>query len=328
MKILVISPVSIIGEMIIKGIARGFKTLGADVLCYDIREINKKEVLAFKPDYVFGMDYLHFMDKEVEKFIESLNVPTIHYFIDNPKSEFAHSGNEDFFPKLDGKKNTIIYTWDEKYTDTFSQGAEYLSTGIDYELYSKDYPELDIAQSEILFAGRPLTDRRESIIAEVVKNFPEALSIYCFKKHFNQSAEAMKQKGFLNDSQIKDYKKCYKGFLRDEKELAAAYHRADVILNITLEQGLSSMNSRVLEALATGSLLITDYIEDTSKYFKENEELLMYKDTDELTSLLDKYLNSKKERDRIKGKALSKIEANHTLLSRAKIIYDKIKTAD
>lgn len=325
MKIFVISPVSIIGEMIIKGIARGFKKLGADILCYDIREINKQKVIEFSPDYVFGMDYLHFMDKDIETFVESLNVPTIHYFIDNPNSSFAHSGNEDFFNKLNGKPNTIIFSWDEKYIDDFSQGAYYLSTGIDYELYSKDYPELDIAPSKILFAGRPLTDRRESIIAEVVKIFPASLSIYCFPKHFEQSVEAIKEKGFLNKQQLEDYKKCYKGFLNNEKELAAAYHRADVILNITLEQGFSSMNSRVLEALATGSLLVTDYIEDTAKYFKEGEELLLYRNNDELISLISTYLNSPDEREKIKGKAISKIEANHTLLSRAKIILEKLK---
>lgn len=325
MKILVISPVSIIGEMIIKGIARGFKQMGAEVLCYDIREIDHQKVLAFAPDAIFGMDYMHFMDKDVENFIESLNIPMIHYFIDNPKSTFAHSGNEDFFDKLNGKPNTIIYTWDEQYIKDFAQGATYLSTGIDYDLYKQDYPELAIEPSKILFAGRPLTDRRESIIAQVVKNFPNTLSIYCFEKHFEQSVNAMREKKFLTESQIEDYKKCFKGFLKDEKELAAAYHRADVILNITLEQGLSSMNSRVLESLATGSLLITDYVEDAAKYFNENEELLLYRNNDELILLLNKYLNSPVECDKIKGRAINKIKQNHTLLSRAKIILEDLR---
>jgi spore maturation protein CgeB len=200
----------------------------------------------------------------------------------------------------------------------------YLSTGIDFELYKQDYPEIDVAPSKILFAGRPLTDRRESIIAEVVKNFPETLDIYCFESHFEQSAKNMLEKGYLSEEEVLDYKKCYKGFLPDEKHLAAAYHRADMILNITLEQGFSSMNSRVLEALATGSFLISDYVEDTAKYFEDGKDLILYKNTDELINLIGKYINDPDGRAKIKGNSIEKIKQNHTLLSRAEIILKTI----
>lgn len=320
MKIFVISPASIVGEMIIKGIAKGFEIIGAEVLLYDIREIDKENVLEFNPDIVFGMDYMHFLQEDVEKFVNSLQIPCVHYFIDDPKSTFSHGGKEDYLAKLNNQPNTTVFCWDEKYLEDFQLKAHYLSTGIDFELYKQDYLELDVEPSKILFAGRPLTDRRESIIAEVIRSFPDVLSIYCFEKHFEQSARNMLEKGYLTEKEVTEYRKCYKGFLPDEKYLAAAYHRADMILNITLEQGFSSMNSRVLEALATGSFLISDYVEDTAKYFEDGKDLILYRNTDELISLISKYINNPSERAKFKGNAVEKIERNHTLLSRAEII--------
>ncbi|MEI8377268.1 MAG: glycosyltransferase [bacterium] len=320
MKILVISPASIVGEMIIKGIAKGFEVLGAEMLLYDIRKIDFEKVRDFEPDFIFGMDYMHFMQEDVKEFVNSLKIPCVHYFIDDPKSIFAHGGKEDFLDKLNNQPKTIVFSWDEKYLCDFKVPAHYLSTGIDFELYKQDYPEIELTSSKILFAGRPLTDRRESIIAQVVKNFPGMLSIYCFGLHFEQSVKNMLEKGYLNEEEVEEYKKCYKGFLPDEKHLAAAYHRADVILNITLEQGFSSMNSRVLEALATGSFLISDYVEDTAKYFEDGKDLILYKNTDELINLLNKYIKNPSERAKFKGNSIEKIEQNHTLLSRAEVI--------
>ena len=326
MKIFVISPASIIGEMIIKGIARGFETLGADVLLYDAREIDREKVKAFAPDCMFTMGYFNMMTEGVEDFVKNLDIPCVHYFIDDPKGVFAHGGKEELLDKFNSQKNTIVFSWDEKYLEDFKHPAYYLPTGIDFGLYKQDYPEIKLPPSKILFAGRPLTDRRESIIAEVVKNFPGVLDIYSYKAHFDKSVENMRTKGFLTEDEIKEYQKCYKGFLKNEKELAAAYHRADIILNITLEQGFSSMNSRVLEALATGSFLITDYVKDTATYFEKDKDLVLYSNTDELLQLIAKYLDNDEEKNKIRGNAVEKIRQNHTLLSKAETILQVIES--
>lgn len=324
MRIFVISPASIIGEMIIKGISRGFEALGVDVLLYDIREIDFDEVKRFSPDFVFGMDYFHYMQEDVEHFVEALGVPTVHYFIDDPKGVFAHGGCEDFLTKLNKRQNKIIFSWDSQFLDDFDGGAFYLSTGIDFELYtSKDLVKMP--KNKLLFAGRPLTDRRESIIASVIKNFGGILSIYSYEPHFEQSVKNMKEKGFLNEEELNTYKTCYKGFLKDEKELAAAYYSSDMILNITLEQGPASMNSRVLEALATGSFLITDYVEDTAKYFDDKKDLIMYKNTQELIDFIHFYKDNDDAKNQIRGNAVEKIAKNHTLQSRAKLILEKLQ---
>ena len=317
-KIFIINPISIIGDILIRGIAHGFETLGNEVLMADVRELDGKKIKDFYPDFVLALDYGHFVNEKAEKIINSLNIPIAHFFIDNPNSTFAHSGDLSLYEKMASNNKSIVFCWDEAFLKDFKNVVYYLPTGIDFENYKTPDSSIKMEKSSILFAGRPLTDKREKIIAHVSRNFPGKLSIYSYKPHFDRSIDEMLSKGYLKEGkELEDYKNCYKGFLNGEKELAAAYHNCDVVLNITMEQGPSSMNSRVLEALATGSFLLTDYVKDTEKYFTPDEDFVFYYDLDDLTEKLTEYLNNPELRNKIAGNGCKKVEENHTLLQRA-----------
>ncbi|MFA6989262.1 MAG: glycosyltransferase [Candidatus Gastranaerophilaceae bacterium] len=287
----------------------------------DVRELDEEKIREFKPDFVIGIDYAHLISETTENIIKNLNVPIAHFFIDDPNTTFAHAGDLSLYDKLSGPKDVVL-CWDSKFLKDFKNDSYYLPTGIDFDIYNNPDKEIKFEKSKILFAGRPLTDKREKIIAHVIKNFQGCLSIYSYKTHFDKSIEEMLQKGYLNDEEAQEYKKCYKGFLQGEKELAAAYHNCDIVLNITMDQGPSSMNSRVLEALATGSFLLTDYVEDTAKYFEEDKDFVFYKNLDDLTEKLNKYLNNPNLRKQIAGNGQKKVKKNHTLLQRAEQILE------
>ncbi|HSA06993.1 MAG TPA: glycosyltransferase [Candidatus Gastranaerophilales bacterium] len=321
LKIFVIRPISIIGDILLKGIARGFEKAGNQVLLMDVRELEETKINNFNPDFVLGMDYAHLIREDAHKIIQSLNAPVAHFFIDDPNSSFAHAGDLALYDKLSATDGVIL-CWDEAFLKDFKNKAYYLPTGIDFEVYEKPDPSINIEKSTILFAGRPLTDKREKIISHVAKNFPGLLNIYCYREHFDRSINAMLEKGYLKQEEIEEYKKCYKGFLKDEKELAGAYHKCDIVLNITMEQGPTSMNSRVLEALATDSFLLTDYAEDTSKYFEENKDFVFYKNLDDLTEKIRKYLDNPGLRQEIAGNGRKKVAQNHTLYQRAMQIIE------
>jgi spore maturation protein CgeB len=323
-KIFVINPISIIGDILIRGIAKGFEKFGNEVLMMDVRELDEKKIKNFKPDFVFGMDYTHLIREDAEKIVKDLNVPVAHFFIDDPHSTFAHSGDLSLYDKLCAS-NSIVFCWDEAFVKDFKNPVYYLPTGIDFENYATPDPSIKMPKSEILFAGRPLTDKREKVIAEVIKNFPDKLSIYCYKAHFERSIDEMLEKKYLDENQIETYKKAYKGFLQGEKELAAAYHNCDIVLNVTMEQGPSSMNSRVLEALATRSFLLTDYVKDTAKYFEEDKDFVFYHNLEDLVQKLHKYLNNKTLREEIAGNGQKKVEENHSLIQRSETILEIIE---
>ncbi len=321
LKIFIIRPVSIIGDILIKGIAKGFEKQGHDVFMTDVRALEEAKIKEFNPNFVLGIDYAHLIREDAEKIIKNLNVPTAHFFIDDPNANFAHSGDLTLYDKLTAT-NGVVLCWDETFLKVFKNDAYYLPTGIDFDVYKQSDSSINIEKSTILFAGRPLTDKREKIISRVIKEFPGLLNIYSYKAHFDRSVDAMLEKKFLDENEIEEYKKCYKGFLRDEKELATAYHNCDIVLNITMEQGPASMNSRVLEALATGSFLLTDYVKDTAKYFEENQDFVFYKNADDLIEKIRKYLDNPKLRQQIAGSGQKKVEENHTLYKRAEQIIE------
>lgn len=316
--IFVINPVSIVGDIIIRGIARGFESFGHNVLSMDVRELDEQRVKEFNPDFVLGLGYAHLYNKDAEQIVKNLNVPVAHYFIDDPNSHFAHSGDLSLYERF-AQTDGIVFSWDREYLDSFKQKAYFLPVGIDTDLY-KIKPQQEVERAKIVFTGRPLTDKREQVVAHIVKNFPGYLQIYSYQAHFEKSVLEMKEKGFLNDEQIESYKKCYKGFLASEEDLAAVYHNSDMILNITMDQGPSSMNYRVLEVMASGAFLLTDFVADTAEFFEEDKDFVFYRSFEELSERIEKYISNPDLRAQIAGNGQKKVEAQHTLIKRAEEI--------
>ena len=320
--ILAITPISIAGALIINGLAKGFKKSGHNVMIYDVRDINSNSVKTFLPDFVIGYDYVHLINPEAEKIITELNVPVIHYFADDPNANFAHSGDLTLFKKL-SDSNGIVFCLDKQYLNIFQNRSFYLPLGVDPDLYSINQ-KTDNVTPDIVFVGRPLTDRRLSILCEIIKNFPGKLGIYSYKKHFDTSSEEIEKRGMLSSNLVNIYKNSYMGFLETENELAKVYAGAKIVLNITMDQGLSSMNYRVLEVLASEGFLITDFKQDTSDYFTSNSELVFYKSQNELIDKISKYLSEDSLRGKIARNGKEKILQFHTFKQRAEEIISKI----
>lgn len=141
LRILAISPISIAGALIIKGLVHGFEKLGHSVLLYDVRNINNNSVIEFKPDFVIGYDYGHFVVDKSESFIQSLNIPVIHYFADAPEANYSLSGDLTLIDKLQ-KSSNMVFCWDKSYLDFFQIPAYYLPLGVDMQLYENKSPNI------------------------------------------------------------------------------------------------------------------------------------------------------------------------------------------
>lgn len=316
-KILTISPISIAGALIINGLSKGFEQLGYKTLNFDVRKLDFEAIKIFKPDFAIGYDYAHFVDNNAEKIIKELNIPIVHYFADDPNANFAHSGNLDLIKKLEDSGNTV-FCWDKALLNSFKKPAHYLPLGVDPDLYTlEEKPEII---HDITFVGRPLTETRLNILSEIVKNFGEKLVIYSFEKHFLTSINEMQRLNLLNPEQLEIYKNCYRGFLETEKDMAKVYSGSKINLNITMDQGVSSMNYRVLEVLASGGFLLTDYKQDTAEYFEQDKNLVYYKDSSQLIENISKYLKNNDLRDQITENGNKKVLKHHTFRQRAEEI--------
>jgi spore maturation protein CgeB/GT2 family glycosyltransferase len=123
----------------------------------------------------------------------------------------------------------------------------------------------------------------------------------------------------VNWEKFKQFKPHNKGFI-SYVDMPCVYHNTKIIIDdanhVTKPYG--SVNSRVFDALISGSLVITNGIQGAKEQF--HGKLPYYETQDELDQLLDFYLNNENERI-AKVKSLQQIIINkHTYTHRAKTL--------
>ncbi len=108
------------------------------------------------------------------------------------------------------------------------------------------------------------------------------------------------------------------------EEMAESFSRAHLIFNISAKNDL---NMRVFEALASGSLLITDRAPGSglTDLFNDGEDLVVYDDMRSLIELAGHYLKNTKEAEEIALSGMRKVLAHHTYENRAEEIFSTIK---
>ena len=321
-KVLITLPNSIAGTLILKGYKQGFKSNGCFVMEKDLRELQIDDVKRFKPDIIFGYDYgfLFGDNKELTEYIlaHKDSFKLIHYFADEPEGRYAVV-NKPYLYEEFKKINAISYMWDRDFVNDLPL-CSYLPLAVNYKAYRpQEGPHYDIS-----FVGRPLTEKRQKILAALIKTFSNKLNIFCYEKHFLQSLDDMKDKQFLNEEELDTYKSAYRGFLTTEQEIANVYFNTTVNINITL-QGKSGMNYRVFEVLASRGFLLTDTMEDIERNFIVSKELEVYNDIDDLIDKTAFYLKNPDIARKIAIIGFADVTKSHSYTARARKILEDLK---
>ncbi len=317
-KVFIISPKSIAGELIIEGFACAFKNAGYRVLLKKIDEVILNELEKFNPDMIFGYDYSYLTDENCKKILQKIQCKNhIFYFGDEPRSKFSLGEKGELYDEL-SKLEATVFVWDKDFKNEF-KNCFYLPLAVNPLKYSVEFSNY---KYQITFVGRPLTDKRQKILCSLIKNFGSHLSIFCFEKHFEKSIEEIKSKNLLEEHELEIYKKCYKGFIKEEKQLAKIYNSSKINLNIT-EQGKSSLNYRVFEVLASGGFLLTDEKIDVKKYFVPSKQLETYRDEIDLIDKTNFYLKNLNIAQKIAQLGRYECLKNHSFDKRVKVILEK-----
>ena len=111
-----------------------------------------------------------------------------------------------------------------------------------------------------------------------------------------------------------------RSFLRD---MARTLSRSRIVFNDAVKEDL---NMRVFEALATGSLLLTDRAQGSGleEMFVDRQHLVYYDDEDTLETLADHYLRQTDERERIGEQGRAEVLRWHTYDHRAATLLDTV----
>ncbi|NLE01069.1 MAG: glycosyltransferase [Fibrobacter sp.] len=108
--------------------------------------------------------------------------------------------------------------------------------------------------------------------------------------------------------------------------LASYYRGITININITSCQMKTAVNQRVFDVPACGGFLITDYQDDISQLFDENE-IVVYGSVDELKEKIDYFKNHESDREKISSLAREKILKEHTYYNRLLSVCDCMRSS-
>ena len=104
------------------------------------------------------------------------------------------------------------------------------------------------------------------------------------------------------------------------RKMTMLYSSSKIIFNKSI---LRELNMRVFEAMASGSMLVTDRIHNgLSDLFTEGKDLICYENDDEMIASITHYLEYNDEREEIAGQGNRNVMLNHTYDHRAQQILD------
>jgi hypothetical protein len=116
---------------------------------------------------------------------------------------------------------------------------------------------------------------------------------------------------------LNDYQRIY-----PREEIAEIYSQSRIVFNSSID---GDLNMRVFEAMASGSLLVTDHIENgQADLFQDRVHLVEYVDDKDLLSQVEYYLQHDEEREQIARAGYERVMEQHTYTHRCQSILDTI----
>lgn len=119
-------------------------------------------------------------------------------------------------------------------------------------------------------------------------------------------------------------RKFYCGVMTNDDALVELYNRSKIVVNKHYEYTGSGANVRTFEVLGCGAFQLVDNQKDIVSMFKDGEDLVMYKDGNDLKQKVGYYLKNKNERKRIALNGYDKVHRLYTYKDSLKKMMDII----
>lgn len=110
-------------------------------------------------------------------------------------------------------------------------------------------------------------------------------------------------------------------------ELLRLYNAAKIVLNITNWDPARyvALNQRVFDVPATGAFLLTDYSPELEEHYRIGEEIVCYRDVDELRERARYYLAHDAERAAVAARGYRKALTLPTMRARMRTLIEKVQ---
>ena len=240
---------------------------------------------------------------------ELLGRPAVHFFFDfgSPfDKERPSDGARELLRRIQGP-DFLFFCWDRQALERMKAfgltRSFYFPMAVNprafYRIDSPS-PELEPFRTNIVFAGGPTPER----IAHLERLADLGLTVYGYGE------EDWKASPLLAP--------CWHEPISDRETLNLCYNAARLSVNITRPHGFTSLNMRVYEAMAAGSLMLTDEKSDARELFEAEREIVTYGSLDELRETASRLLADDAKRERIAEAGRRRVLREHTYEARAR----------
>jgi len=276
------------------------------------------EINNFKPDIVlaYGLEYfnrlfINFIKDLQVSLYDLLKLPCLNLLFDfgKPFSPIEKSRTEfdiKLFKEMQNIDN-LFFCWDKVAVDIMKKNGilktHFFPMAVNEVKFYRQNIIAELSEklnSDIIFIGGPTPERISAL--ESISDLN--LRVYGYDREVWLTNEKLKQ--------------CYSGSIIEQKKLCEIYNSSKICVNVTREHGFASLNMRVYEAMACGNLMITDDKSDARELFVENEEILIFKDNEDLRNKTIHFLKNKNEMIKIAEAGMFRVLKEHTYLKRFK----------
>ena len=105
----------------------------------------------------------------------------------------------------------------------------------------------------------------------------------------------------------------------------AIYNQSFINLNIHHFQSVNGSNLRTFEILGAGGFLLAEPLKDLKEMFVDGQDLVFYKDIDDLNNKISYYLNHDDERNLIALNGYKKVSRHHSFQARIDQIFGSLE---
>jgi spore maturation protein CgeB len=279
-----------------------------------------KKISEFRPKLVLVIKGERITPELILEIKKKFQIPVANYWIDDPNSIDVSqkiSPAYDYFFSNDPDAVEI-------HKESGCPHVRFLSFGLLPDLHKKtklSEEEYEEYESEICFAGS-VSEGRIKVLKEL-SNFN--LKIWSQRHVYSfEEKSQVKIKKLPSSSPL--YSKFTDRAVWDE-ELVKVYNASKIVLNIHSPQTVPIM--RDFEVTGCGAFLMTDYARGLETMFNPGEEIICYKETEELKDLVKFYLSHPAEREEIARKGNLRANRDHTYARRMEELISfiwKVKT--
>lgn len=286
------------------------------ILKYYLQKENDELINVVKrenPDILFIVKGDHLFPETLSKLKNKVSCPIIAYIWDDPFYSYAGLFSDDF------RKNNFengmglydyIFVYDTYYVEQIKKrgitNVEYLPLATDHDAYKKIVlSEEDKSRYgyDLCFVGAPYPNRVE--ILESLKHYNLGVFGDGWTKYFLQKGQ-----------RVPSY---YKGKATGEKVLKI-YLSSKIVLNIHDPEAREGLNTRTFDILACGASEVVDYKKNLEIHFKIGEEIVTFKDNQELLKFVNYYCKNEGLLKDISDKGRRRVLNEHTWVHRVNSI--------